>query len=62
VLAKQDSVAEQGEARAAVHLPHDLLGGGVHALGPAVVEWQGEAGVDGGSVEVDAAGESMQVR
>jgi hypothetical protein len=41
-LVEQDAVAQEGEAGAAVHLTLDHLGLGVHALGPAVMERQGD--------------------
>jgi len=54
-------VAEEGEARAAMHLSHDPLGSRVDALGAAVVVWAGESCVDGGAVECEAVGEGVQV-
>ena len=55
-------MAEQVEAGAAVHLAHDPFGFGVDAFGSAVVVRQGQAGVDGVAVLVEAAGEGVQVR
>ncbi len=52
-------MAEQGESGSAVHLPHDPLGAGVDAFGAAVVEREGECGVDGGAVEFQAVGEGV---
>jgi hypothetical protein len=54
-------VTEEVESCSAVHLPHDLLGSGIDALGPAVVMGQGEAGVHGGAVEFEAVAEAVQV-
>jgi hypothetical protein len=58
--AEQDPVAEQGEAGAAVHLPLDHLGPGVHSLSAAVVAGQGERGGSGLDAGVEAVGEGMQ--
>src|SRR6266566_4838677 len=44
-----------------MHLRHDPFGFGVHALGPAVVVWQGHGRVHGFFVQVEAAGEGVQV-
>lgn len=52
-------MAEQVEAGPAVHLSHDPFRSGVDALGAAVVVRQRQSGVDGGAVEVEAAGEGM---
>jgi hypothetical protein len=54
-------VPEQGEAGAAVHLPLDHFRFRVHALGPAVVVREGERCRDGLNIEVQAAGEGVQV-
>jgi len=55
-------VAEEGEPGPAIHLPFDHLGPGVHALGPAVVEGQGDGGGRGLWVQVQPAGEGMNDR
>jgi len=52
---------QEGEAGAAMHLPHDPFRFGVHAFGPAVVVWLGHGRVHGFFVQVEAAGESVQV-
>ena len=52
-------MAQEGESGAAVHLPLDHLRFGVHALGPAVMERQGDGGGDGRHVEVQATGEGV---
>lgn len=56
-LGQEDAVAERREAGAAVHLAHDALGLGIHALGSAVVERQGDGRTDGVAVLVKAAAE-----
>ena len=58
---QEDAVAEEVESCSAVHLPHDLLGSGIDALGPAVVVGQSEAGVHGGAVEFEPIAEAVQV-
>jgi hypothetical protein len=58
---QEDVVTEEVESCSAVHLPHDLLGSGIDALGPAVVVGQGEAGVHGGAFEFEAVAEAVQV-
>ena len=55
-------MAEQGKPGSAVHLAHDPFGSRVDSLGAAVVEREGEPGVDGGPVEFQAVAEGMQVR
>jgi hypothetical protein len=50
-----------GEAGAAMHPPHDPFRLGVHAFGAAVVVWQGHRRVHGFFVQVEAAGEGVQV-
>jgi hypothetical protein len=55
-------VSEKFEACSTVHLSHDPFRFGVHALGPAVVVGQGHGRVNGRFVEVQAAGEGVQVR
>jgi hypothetical protein len=62
VLAEQDAVAQKSEPGAAIHLPLDHLGLGVHAFGPAVMKRQGDSGDDGLGVQVQAAGEGVQMR
>lgn len=52
---------QEGEAGAAMHPPHDPFRLGVHAFGPAVVVWQGHRRVHGFFVQVEAAGEGVQV-
>ena len=54
-------MAQQGEAGASVHLPFDHLGLGVDSLGAPVVVRHGECGRGGLDVEVQAAGEGVQV-
>ncbi|SPF07437.1 hypothetical protein SMA5143A_8295 [Streptomyces sp. MA5143a] len=54
-------MAEQVEARAAVHLPHDAFGAGVYAFGPSVVVREGEAGVDGCTVEFETVRKGVEV-
>jgi hypothetical protein len=54
-------VAEQGEPDSAVHLSRDPFGPRVDTLGAAVVVGQGQAGVDGGPVEVQAVRGRVQV-
>ena len=44
-----------------MHLTHDPFGFGVDSFGPAVVIREGQAGVDGIAVVVQAAGEGVQV-
>jgi hypothetical protein len=48
---KEDSVAQEAEARSAVHLSFDQLGLGVDAFGSAVVVFAGQGCVDGVLVE-----------
>ncbi len=55
-------MAEEGESGAAVHLPLDHFCLGVHALGPSIVERQGDGGGGGVDVQVQAAGEGVDVR
>jgi hypothetical protein len=43
-------------------LPIDHLGLGVHAFGPAVVKRQGDGRDHGSGVQVQPAGEGVQVR
>ena len=62
VLAEEYAVAEEFEACSTVHLSHDPFRFGVHALGPAVVMGQGHGRLNGCLVEVQAAGEGVQVR
>ena len=52
-------MAQEGEAGAAVHLPLDHFRFRVHALGPAVVERQGDGCGGGRHVEVQAPGEGV---
>jgi len=52
---------QEGEAGAAMHPPHDRFRFGVHAFGPAVVVRQGQGRVHGFFVQVEAAGEGVQV-
>ncbi len=52
-------MAQEGEAGAAVHLPLDHLRFRVHALGPAVMERQGDGCGGGRHVEVQAPGEGV---
>jgi len=54
-------VAEESEACASVHLAFDHLGLGVDSLGAAVVVREGERGGSGLAVQVEAAGEGVQV-
>lgn len=49
---RQNAMTEEVESGWAVHLPHDPLYPGVDAFGAAVAPGQGEAGVDGGVVEL----------
>jgi len=60
-LAEQDAVAEQGESGASVHLPFDHLGPGVDSLGAAVVEGRRERCCRGLDVQVETAGEGVDV-
>jgi hypothetical protein len=55
-------VAQESEAGAAVHLPLDHLRFRVHAFGPAVMKWQGDGRYGGIDVDVEAAGERVDVR
>jgi hypothetical protein len=61
VLAEQDAVSEEGEACAPVHLALDQLRFGVHSFCSSIVELLGESGVYGGAVELEAAGERVEV-
>ena len=54
-------MAEEGEACASVHLPLDHLGPGADSFGAAVVVREGEPGGGGLAVQVQAAGEGVQV-
>jgi hypothetical protein len=54
-------VAEELESGTAMHLPHDPLGVGDDAFGAAVAPREGQAGVDGGTVEFQAVAEAVQV-
>jgi hypothetical protein len=54
-------VAEEVEARAAVHLSHDPFGAGVDAFGPSVVVREGEVGVDGCPVEFETVRKGVEV-
>ncbi len=62
VLAEQDAVAQESESGAAVPLPLDHLGLGVHAFGPSVMKRRGDGGDDGLLVQVRAAGDGVQMR
>ena len=55
-------MTQQMEAGASVHLPLDHLGLVVDSFGPAVVMRQRERCWDGLDVQVQAAGEGVQVR
>jgi tagatose-1,6-bisphosphate aldolase len=46
-LLEEDAVAQEAEARSAIHLPFDQLGLGVDAFGAAVVVLAGQGCVDG---------------
>lgn len=61
VLAEEDAVAEEGEACASVHLSFDQLRFGVHSFCTSIVEWSSECGVDGVAVELEAAGERVDI-
>ena len=54
-------MAQQGEAGASVHLSFDHFGLGVDSLGASVVVREGERGGGGLDVQVQAAGEGVQV-
>ena len=54
-------MAEEGESGASVHLPLDHLGPGVGPLGAAVVMRQRERRRGGLDVQVEAAGEGVDV-
>lgn len=54
-------MAQEVEPGPAVHLPHDSLGSGVDAFGPAILMGQGDAGVHSLAVEIETIGEAVQV-
>jgi hypothetical protein len=58
---EEDPVAEEGESGTPVHLALDHLGLGVDAFGAAVVVGEGERGGGSLDVQVEAAGEGVQV-
>jgi hypothetical protein len=57
---QEDAVAEQVETYAAVHLPHDPFGAGVDAFGPSAVVREGEADVDGCTVEFETVHKGVE--
>jgi hypothetical protein len=57
---QEDVVANQAETRTATHSPHNPCGAGVDAFGPPAVVREGEAGIDGCTVEFETVRKGVE--